>query len=149
LTGVPTLPSRGTGGSTAIAALVVVLAAVDAALVVIGMLVWEGHQRGHLSSTESATFVLLGISAAVGAAVYLLAAVAVATGAQAGVRVAAGLAWLRTAAVLVALAVIAVRLGSSAVVGPLGTTGAVFAVAEALIAIAALGAAARRTRRSS
>ena len=54
--------------------------------------------------------------------------------------------WLRLTAVVAALAAIAIGARMSALAGPLPTTGAVVAIAEASLAVATTKAAAQRTQ---
>jgi hypothetical protein len=147
---VTTTPVEGRP-SPLLAALAGILILTDGALVAIGALVWNAWRDGHLSSSEAATFTVLGVSGAVGMVVMLLAAIAFARGprGRSAARSASGLAWLRILAVLLALAAIGIWLGGSALVGSLETFGAVFAVGEAFLAPVVTGAATRRTRDSA
>jgi hypothetical protein len=144
------MAARGTEprGRVALASLTGVLALVDGLFAAIGLLVWNGHRTGHLSTAEAATFVLLGASAAAGAVIMLLALIALARGPRGhGVaRLATGIAWLRFAGVLIALAAIATAFGTTAIVGDFQTFGAVVAVADAILALIVTGVASRRTR---
>ena len=135
-------------GSPALVALTGLLVAAEAGLAAVGLLVANAYRRDDLTGAEAATFVLLGASAAVGALVLLLAAIGFARGGSGHgtARGAAVLARLRAGAVLVALVVIALRLGGSALAGLLETTGALVAVADALVALWVTGVAVRRTR---
>ncbi|MFI7546964.1 hypothetical protein [Actinoplanes sp. NPDC049599] len=134
-------------GSPLLATLTGILVLTDAALAALGLLVWNGHRRGNLTGPESATFILLGASAAAGAAVLLLAAVALARGGRGhpAARFASGLAGLRVLAVIVALFTIALLTGASAIVGVLQTTGAVVTAFEALTTLFITRVAVRRT----
>ena len=134
-------------GSLLLASLTGILVLADVGLAAIGLLVWNAQRRGDLTAAEAATFTLLGASAAAGAVVLLLALIALVRGPRGhGIaRLAAGLAWLRLAAVIVTLAVIAIRLGGAAIAGTFATFGAVVTVAEAVIVLIVTGAALRRT----
>jgi len=139
-------PTAGRG-SPLLATLAGIMVPVDGVLVAIGVLVFNAQRNGNLTASEAATFILLGASAAVGAVVMLLAAIALARGrrGRGTARLASGLAWLRVVAVLVALAVIAITLGGSAIAGSFETFGAVVAVVEASLALIVTGTAVRRT----
>jgi hypothetical protein len=139
-------PAAGRG-SPLLAALTGVVILADGALVGIGVLVLQGYRNGNLTTSEAATFLLMGASAALGAVVMLLAAIAFTRGPRGCgmARLASGLAWLRVLVVLIALAVVAVRLGVSAVAGSFETFGAVIALADASFAVIVTGAAVRRT----
>jgi hypothetical protein len=138
----------GRPGNLVLASLTGILVLAEGGLAALGLLVRNAQQRGNLTSTEAATFVLLGTSAAVGAVVLFLALVALARGPKGHslARVASGLAWLRLAGVIAALMVIAIQLGVAAVAGMLETFGAAVAVLDALIAVIVTGVAVRRTR---
>ena len=136
-------PARG---RPALAALTGLLVLADAGLAVVGLLVANAYRRDDLTGSEAATFVLLGVSAAVGVLVLLTAAAGFARGDRRTARAAAVLARVRAGAVIVALLVIAIRLGGSALAGLLETAGAVFALADAAVALAVTGVAVRRTR---
>jgi len=134
-------------GSPLLATLAGLMIVIDGALAGIGLLVLKGLRNGNLTASEAATFILLGASAAVGMVVMLLAAIAFARGprGRGAARLASGLGGLRVAAVLIALVVIAIRLGGSALAGSFETFGAVLAVGEASLALIVTGAAVRRT----
>jgi hypothetical protein len=134
-------------GSPLLAALTGVVILADGALVGIGVLVLNLWRNGNLGTSEAATFMLMGASAAVGAVVMLLAAIALARGPRGRglARLASGLAWLRVLGVFVALAAIAVWLGGSAIAGSFETFGAVVALADAFFALVMTGVAVRRT----
>jgi hypothetical protein len=140
---------NGRRSNVALAVLTGILVLADAGLAALGALVWRAHQRGDLTGSEAATFALLGVSAAVGAAVLLVAAGALVRGVR-GHRLAgftSVVSWLRVVAVVIALMVITIRLGTSAVAGLLETFGAVIAVGEALMVVFVSTVAVRRTRR--
>lgn len=141
-------PPGGRRRSIALASLTGVLILVDGALLSIGLLVASGHRRGSLSGAEAATFILVGVSAAIGMAVLLLGMIAFARGSrgQGIAKLASALAWLRMAGVLIALPVIVNSLGISAIAGPFETFGAAMAVFDALIAVFVTSVAKRRTR---
>jgi hypothetical protein len=122
----------------------------DVAVVAIVGLVWAAQARGQVAGAEVATLDLLGISAAVGVVVMigaLTATVAVLRG-RSG-RVAAtgawSLAWMRLAAVVVALVAIAVVAGLDAVIGLVETFAAALAVLDAAVAVVVAGTARRLT----
>jgi hypothetical protein len=122
----------------------------DVAVVAIVGLVWSAQARGQVSSADVATLDLLGISAAVGVvilAMALAATVAVLRGRNGrGIAATAwSLAWLRLAAVLVALVAIAVVAGLGAVIGLVETFAAGLAVLDAAVAVAVAGTARRLT----
>jgi hypothetical protein len=75
----------------------VILALADAAFAAIGMLVWNAYRDAHLTSTESATFVLLGVSAVTGIGILLLAVIGFVRGGRGRgtAKLASTLAWLR------------------------------------------------------
>jgi hypothetical protein len=133
----------------ALASLTGVLVLAEGGFAAIGLLVWNGHRTGHLSTAEAATFTLLGASAAAGAVIMVLALIGLARGFRGhGIaRLAATLAWLRLAGVIIALVAIATAFGTSAIVGTFPTFGAVVAVADAILALIVTGVAVRRTRR--
>lgn len=135
-------------GNSALAALTGLMALADAGLALLGLLVWNAYRGDHLTGSEAATFTLLGVSAAIGALILLTAAFGLARNSQGITRLATTLAGLRVAAVAVALAVIAIQIGGSALAGVLETTGAVVAVFETLITLWVAAIAARRTRPS-
>lgn len=142
-------PARTEGRrSLVLASLTGTLVLADGGLAAIGLMVWAAHRRGDLTAPESATFILLGVSAVVGAVVLLLTVIALARGVQGRglARVASALAWLRMAGVIIALMAIAVRLGVSAIAGFFETSGAVVAVAESAGVLIVTGVAVRRTR---
>jgi hypothetical protein len=138
----------GPGGRVALASLTGILALVDGGFAAIGLLVFNAHRTGHLSTAEAATFTLLGAGAAVGAIIMLLALIAFARGTRGhGIaRITAGMAWLRLAAVIIALVAIAAAFGTTAIVGAFQTFGAAVAVADAILALIVTGIAVRRTR---
>lgn len=144
------MAARGTDAPrrVALASLTGVLALVDGGFAAIGLLVWNGHRTGHLSTAEAATFILFGVSAAIGAIIMALALIALARGlrGRGPARLSAALAWLRLAAVIVALVAIAAAFGATAIVGALQTFGAVVAVADPILALIVTGIAVRRTR---
>ena len=128
-----------------LAALTLLLAVIDGILAMIGMMVWTTYRRGNLSAAEAATFSLAGASALIGAAIVVLAAIALARHNQGLARLSSGLAWLRVAAVLIAILVLVLRLGSDAVAGTLATFGAILAIGDTLLAVFISGVAKRRT----
>jgi cytochrome bd-type quinol oxidase subunit 2 len=132
-----------------LASLTGILVLADGGLAALGAMVWNAQRRGDLTGTQAATFILLGVSAALGAVVLLLVLIALARGGRGrrAARLASGLAWLRMATVLIALTTIAIRLGISATAGFFETFGAAVAVADAVIALIVTGVAVRRTRR--
>ncbi|MDY7087735.1 MAG: hypothetical protein SYR96_21840 [Actinomycetota bacterium] len=133
-------------GNSALAALTGLMALADAGLALLGLLIWNAYRRDNLTGSEAATFTLLGVSAAIGTLILLTAAIGLARHSQGATRLATTLAGFRTAAIVGALAVIAIQIGSSALAGLLETTGAVVAVFDALIALWVTAVAARRTR---
>ncbi|GAB1644271.1 hypothetical protein [Krasilnikovia sp. MM14-A1259] len=136
------------GRRIAAAALTGLLILVDGALTAIGLLVRSGQQRGNLSRTEAATFVLVGASAGVGMVILLLAMVALARGTRGHslAKAASASAWLRTAGVIIALIAIAISRGIAAIAGLFESFGAAVALFDALIAVFATNVAERRTR---
>jgi hypothetical protein len=132
-------------GSPALAALTGLLVLADAGLAAIGLLVWNAYRGDNLTGAEAATFVLLGVSAAIGALVLAAAAAGLVRGERGIARAAAVLARLRAGALVVALVIVAVRVGGSALAGLLETTGAIVAVGDAVIALWVTGVAVRRT----
>jgi hypothetical protein len=135
-------------GNGVLASMTGLLVLADAGLTAIGLLVWNAQRGGHLTGAEAATFILLGASAAVGVVVLALATVALArrTRGYELARVASGLAWLRVAGVVVALAAIAIGLGLSAIAGLFQTFGAAVTLIDAFAAVFVTGVAVRRTR---
>ena len=142
------MAAERTGRRAALASLTGILALIDGGLAAIGLLVFNAHRDGHLTAAEAATFTLLGASAAVGAAIMLLAVAALARGSRGHglARLAAGIAWLRLAGVIIALVAIATAFGTAAIVGTFETFGALVAVADAVLALIVTGIAVRRTR---
>jgi hypothetical protein len=136
-------------GNPLLAALTATVILLDGALVTIGVQILHGWRNGNLTTQEAATFLLVGASAAVGAMVMLLATIALVRGPRGHgtALLASGLAWTRLGAVLIALAVIAIQLGTAATDGSFQTFGAVIAVVEASLALIATSVAVRRTRR--
>lgn len=124
------------------------LALADGALAALGLMIWNAHRHGHLTTSEAATFALLGASAAVGALLSLLALTAFARGARGHgtARFASGLAWLRSLCVIIALAAIATAFGTSAIIGQFETFGAAVALVDTVFALIVTGVATRRTR---
>jgi hypothetical protein len=143
-----TISPAGRGSDLATACLTGVLILVDAGLAALGLLVWDGRQRGDLTGPEAATFILLGASAAAGAVLLLLALVALARGGHGYglARFAAGLAWLRVATVVLTVVAIAVARGLPTFAGLLPAVGASVAVFDAVMALVVAGVAVRRTR---
>jgi hypothetical protein len=139
-------PAAGRG-SPLLATLAALMVIVDGMLVAIGVLVLNIWRTSSLTTSEAATFLLMGASAAVGAALMLLAAIALARGRRGHrtARLTSGLAWLRVLALIIALAVIAIRLGVSAIAGSFETFGAVVALVDASFAVIVTGTATRRT----
>jgi Kef-type K+ transport system membrane component KefB len=131
--------------STLHAVLTGMLALVDVAFAWLGWLMWTLHRDGPGQPSEAATFVLLGVSALVGAIVMLVATAAFLRGRRSAARAAAAIAWFRALTVVAVLAVLAGALGSSAILGLVPATGAAIAVADAIFAVLAAGAALRRT----
>jgi hypothetical protein len=124
-----------------------VLVVADAAFAAISLVIFHAYRADDLTGAESATFIVLGASALAGMLVLLLALIALARGRRGhGVaKLASGLAWLRLLAVIIALLVVAARLGTSAVVGLIETFGAVLAVGDAILALGVTAVAVRRT----
>jgi hypothetical protein len=129
----------------ALTILTILLVLAEAAFVSLARLVWSEHRRGHFTTHEAATFVLLGVSAVAGAVILLLAAAAFARGRPAPARLAFSLAWLRVIAVLVTLVVFAAALGASSVAGMLPTGGALIALFDAALGVYIASAATRST----
>jgi hypothetical protein len=124
-----------------------ILAMADGGLTAIALLVANAHRQGNLTTSEAATFILVGTSAAAGVVVLVLALVALSRG-RAGrpvAQLASVLAWLRLPCVILALPVIALSFGFSALSGVLQTTGAAVAVADALPALVVTSVALRHT----
>jgi len=144
-----TTPPAARGGSPVLASLTGILVLADAGLAALGATVWNAQRHGHLTGAEAATFMLLGASAALGAVVYLFTLIALARGAQGRglARFASRLAWLRTAAVTIALIAFVILIDISAIAGALETFGAVLTVLDALAAAYVTGVAVRRTSR--
>ena len=137
-----------TGRNLVMAALTAVLIGVDAALAAIAVMVWSAHRDGNLTTAEAANFAVLGVSSAAGIVILSLALVALVRAGRGHrlSRAAAGLAWLRLAAVIIAVPIIALQLGAAAITELFPASGAVFAVTDALIAVIVTGAARRRTQ---
>ena len=140
-----TAPAQGR--SILMASLTAVLVLTDCGLTALGWTVWNAYRHGDYTGPEVATFALFGASAVLGAVVLLAALIALARGTagHAAARFASGLAWLRLAGVLIALAVIVIRFGASGIAGLLQTFGAAVALVDAFIAVIVAGAAVRRT----
>jgi hypothetical protein len=124
-----------------------ILALTDGALAGIGLVVANGRRQGHLTTVEAATFLLVGVSAALGVLILVLALLALSRGAagQALAQLASVMAWLRLPCVIIALPALALTLGFSALSGVLQTAGAAVAVADALPALVVAGVLLRRT----
>jgi hypothetical protein len=144
------MTSAPTGArSLLLAGLTGMLVLAEVALAALGWMVWAAERRGDLTGPEAATFILLGVSAVLGAVVLLTALVALARGAsgRGAARMASALGWLRMAGVVIALVVVTIWLGVSAIAGVLQSFGAVIALADAVIALIVAGVAQRRIRR--
>ncbi|GIF01585.1 hypothetical protein [Paractinoplanes rishiriensis] len=141
-----TAPRTDRRGSPLLAVLSAILLLADAGLAALGMLVFNSHQRGNLTDDEAATFLLLGVSAAAGTVIFFLTAVAFALPRGRRVaRIAAVLAWLRTAGVLIAVAATVTSFGASAIIGAFETVGLILTAADTLAALIVTGIAVRRT----
>jgi hypothetical protein len=142
----PTTESKGR--SLALASLTGVLILADGAFAAIALIVRNVYRDGNLTRTESATFILLGASALIGIVILFLALIAFARGGRGlgTAKLASALAWLRLAAVIIAIAVIAIRLGNAAVVGLFETFGALLAVGDAIVALVVASVAMGRAR---
>jgi hypothetical protein len=125
-----------------------ILAMADGGLTAIALLVANARREGNLSAAEAATFLLVGVSAAAGVIVLILALIALSRGrdGRAVAQLASVIAWLRLPCVIVALPVLALSFGFSALSGVLQTTGAAVAVADALPALVVTSVALRHTR---
>jgi hypothetical protein len=122
----------------------------DLAIVGIVSLVWMAQARGQVGGADVATLDLLGISAAAGAGILvvaLAATLAVIRGrsGRGSATVAWSLAWLRLVAVVVAVAGIAVGAGVGAVIGLVETFAAGLAVLDAAVAVVVAGTTRRLT----
>jgi hypothetical protein len=141
--------TRSSGASNRVlGSLTILLILADAAFIVICSIVWRAYRDGSIAAADAAAFTLLGVSAAVSAAILAVAATALFRGARGDrlAQAATGLAGLRLVGLAVAVAVIAVTLGLSAVAGPAGTFAIILAGGEALAVLLATGVALRRTR---
>jgi hypothetical protein len=137
----------GRGLNAALASLTALLVVADIGLAILGLTVWNAQRHGHLSAAQAATFIVVGASAAVGALVLLLALVALAGVPGPGLaRLTSGLAWVRLAAVIAALFVVAVVIGISAIVGLVETFMVAVALFDAGVAVFVTGIAVRRSR---
>jgi hypothetical protein len=141
-----TAPTRAR--NVVLAALTGILVLADCGLAALGWMILAAERRGDLTRPESATFILVGASAVLGAVVMLIALVALARGPSGhrAARTAAALAWLRTAGRVIALVAVTIWLGAPAIAGLLPTPGAVIALIDAVIALIVTGVAERRTR---
>jgi hypothetical protein len=130
-----------------IALLAGLLAILEIAFAWLGSLVWGTRGSGDLATAEAAPFVVLGVSAVVGVFVLLLSMIALMRGARGHrtARFAVTLAWLRVAAVVVCMPILAARIGSAAVIGSFSTVGVVVAIGDALIGSFVAGVSVRRT----
>jgi hypothetical protein len=135
------------GRNLVLASLTGVAVLADGGLAALGLLIWNAYRTDHLTAAEAATFVVLGVSAVAGAVVLLLTSIALARGRRGHgtAKLAYGLAWLRLFAVIIALLVVAARLGASAVVGLSETFGAILAAGDAALALGGTAVAVRRT----
>jgi hypothetical protein len=124
-----------------------ILALTDGALAGIGLVVANARRQGNLTTVEAATFLVVGASAAVGVVILVLALIALSRGSDghAIAQLASVLAWLRLPCVIIALPVIALGFGFSAMSGVLQTAGAAVAVADALPTLIVTGVLLRRT----
>ena len=131
-------------GNTLLAAMMAVMVLADGVLAWLGAMAWQGHRNGMLTVGQAGPFAVMGVSAAVGALFALLAMIALLRGGR-GHALARGtlnLTWLRLGAVLVALVIVVLTVGVSA----MGILGMVLAVGDALAGFIVTGVAARRTR---
>lgn len=129
------MPKNGARrGNSVLTAVTSVMALAEAGLALLDLLIWNAYRDNHVTSAEAATFTLLGASTAIGALILLIAAIGLASNDYGTVRLTTAMAGLRAAVVVVVLAVIAIQVGGSALVGLLETTGALVAVIDALIA---------------
>jgi hypothetical protein len=140
------MPSSPPHDPLPLAMLTGILALTDGALAGIGLVVWNARRQGHLTTVEASTFLLVGASATVGVVILVLALIALSRGAggYAMAQLASVLAWLRLPCVIIALPVLALSFGFSAVSGVLQTAGAAVAVADALPALVVTGVLLRR-----
>ncbi|MEU4221848.1 hypothetical protein [Actinoplanes sp. NPDC026623] len=134
--------------SPGLALLTGILVLAEAFLARLGVMVWNEQRDGHLTGAEAATFIVIGVSAAIGAVLYLFTLCAFARGVRGHglARFASGLALLRLAGVMVALVAIAFLIDVSAIAGLQETFLAALAVLDALTAVYATRIAVRRTR---
>ncbi|GGN96449.1 hypothetical protein GCM10010112_87710 [Actinoplanes lobatus] len=124
-----------------------VVAFADGVLAVLGATAWLGYRDGGFSGAEAAPFIVMGVSAAVGGVLALLAMIAFLRGrrGQGLARALVNLAWLRLGAVVIALAVVALT-HSAATVAVFSMFGIAVAVGDAVGGLIVTGAALRRTR---
>jgi hypothetical protein len=122
----------------------------DLAVVGIISLVWTAQARDQVTGADVATLDLLGVSAAAGVVILVLAlaaTIAVLRGrsGRGSATAAWPLAWLRLVAVIVAVAAIAVVAGLGAVIGLVETFAAGLALLDAAVAVAVAGTSRRLT----
>lgn len=131
-------------------ALTVVVILADAGFVIIGLIVLQGIRSEHLTSGESAFLLLLAASAALGAITLLLAAAGLIRGARGHLlaRSAAVLCVVRTAGLISAVLVIALRGGVAVTSVPLTAFLLLLALMDLAGAVAVTRTALRLTRQS-
>jgi hypothetical protein len=130
--------------NTLFAIMIIVYALADAGLAAMGAIAWRSYRDGDFTAAQAGPFIVMGVSAAAGAILAILAMIALLRG-ERGQGLARGtlnLTWLRLGAVLIALAIVALTVGVSAT----GMFGMVLAIGDALAGFVVTGTATRRTR---
>jgi hypothetical protein len=129
-------------GKTLLAVVGIVAAFADGVVAWLGATAWQSYRDGGLTIEQAAPFLVMAVSAAVGAVLGVLAMIALLRRGNGLARGTLNLTWLRLGAVFVALVIIALTVGVSAV----GTVGMALAVGDALAGFVVTGVATRRTR---
>jgi hypothetical protein len=132
------------GGNTLLAVVGIAAASADGVLAVLGAAAWQSYRDGGLAAEQAGPFIVMGVSAMVGAVLAFLAMIALLRGVRGRglARSMLALTWLRLGAVFVALAAVVLTVGVSAV----AVVGIVLAVGDAFGGFVLTGVAARRTR---
>ncbi|GAA2714057.1 hypothetical protein [Actinoplanes palleronii] len=143
-----TSPRPAAPGNALLGLLLGILVLAEAGLAALGALVWSACHRHSITAAEAASFTVLGVSAAAGAVITLLALIAVVRGRHGHrlARAAAGLHFARLLGLVVATVLIAGQLGIAAVAGLTETFALALAGVEVLGALYATTVVARRTR---
>lgn len=132
------------GGNTLLTVMIGVAALADGLVAVLGATAWSSYRDGGFTAEEALPFTVAGVSGAAGVVLALLAMTALLRGRRGHglARAAVNLTWLRVGVVIIALAVVALTVGVTAL---FPVVGIVFAMGDAVGGLVVTGAAARRT----